>query len=317
MKPFPITFLIGSEPLQESLFLEKIRAEAFPEGLNPMNDHSFTGKEITLEAVFDLANTFPMFGGDRFIVLRHLPEPKAADEEVWLRYLEAPAASTRLVVTMAKIDKRKRLYRALSKSSAVQALAAPRPQELPRWIDQLASRHGVTLETAARKLLAELIGTDLTAIDHELEKLALFVHPKTQVSESHVGEMVLRATGDNIFAFTDQVVEKRTGEAMGTLSHLVEEGTPVLVLTGMLARHLRMLLKTGDAMKRGIRGSELASKLAVPPFVATRYREQAQKMEPTRLVQALDHLCHLDRDLKSTGLPAKLLMERTIRAMAG
>ena len=50
-------------------------------------------------------------------------------------------------------------------------------------------------------------------------------------------------------AFTDQVVEKKIADALGTLSHLLEEGTPILVLTGMLARHLRMLVKTKDALK--------------------------------------------------------------------
>jgi DNA polymerase-3 subunit delta len=173
----------------------------------------------------------------------------------------------------------------------------------------------VSFTPRAKLILAEAVGTDLDLLDQEVEKLALFVAPETTIAEDAVSELVLETTSGNIFEFTDQVAEKKMGDALQTMDHLINTGTPPLVLLTMLARHLRILWKAHHHIKIRTGRHELPGVLGVPPFAVSRYVDQARGFQVGGLRRALAELTRLDRDLKSSGLPPKFLMERTLRTI--
>lgn len=313
MKLSPVHFLIGKEPLQQKLVLEEIRMAVFPLGSKGLNDDTFDLKTDKLTSILDLANTYPMLAQKRLIQVRNVNNFSDVDENRWLTYLENPSPHTVLIALAEKLDKRKKLYKALDKKGFITTLTAPRPRDLSKWIDRLAKRHQIQISPGAKNLLADALGTDLSLLDREIEKLALYAFPEKTVTEKAVEDLVLRAAGGNIFSFTDQVVEKRLGQALHTLSHLVSSGTPPLILVTMLARHFRILLKAQDFLKNQTAGVPAAQALGVPAFTTSRYLDQARQLSILYLRNALATLRSLDRDLKSTGLPAKLLLERSLR----
>ncbi|HLG18710.1 MAG TPA: DNA polymerase III subunit delta [Bdellovibrionota bacterium] len=316
MKLKPVLFLAGADPLQRRLILEEVRSDVFPNGSGGLNDDTLDVKERELADVLDLANTLPMLGSRRLILLHNAESPNDDDQELWASYLSNPAPHTTVVVLADKIDKRTRFFKLLEKHQAVVLIEPPKPRELPNWIDKLAKRHGVMISAEARSTLAESVGVDLAAIDNNLEKLALYIHPKEKIEESDVDELVLQSTGDNIFAWTDQVLEGRKAEALNTLHHLMDDGTPPLVLVSMLARHVRLLIRTHQHLSEKIGRAQLAPALGLPPFVVDRYLDQARRLSPDRLRRSLSELQTLDHDLKSTGHPSHFLLEQTIRAFA-
>ncbi|MFH1263537.1 MAG: DNA polymerase III subunit delta [Pseudomonadota bacterium] len=315
MKISPVVFVVGAQPLQQKLFVEEVRKNLFPNGSGGLNDDTFDAKEKNLVEILDLANTFPMLAPKRLVVVTLADDPKEADETRWISYVENPSPNTVLVGLAAKLDKRKRLFKALDKIDAIVTLPDPKAREIPVWVEQLARHHAVTFTPRAKLLLAEAVGTDLTLLDQEIAKLALYAHPATTIDEKMVAELVLETAEANIFEFTDQVVERRTGEALHTMDRLIATGTPPLVLLTMLTRHLRILWKANHHTKSRTNRNELPAILGVPPFAVSRYMDQARSFQTPTLKQALSELGNLDRDLKSSGLPAKLLMERSLRTI--
>jgi DNA polymerase-3 subunit delta len=315
VKNSPVHFIVGAQALQQRLFVEEIRKALFPSGSGGLNDDTFDVKERNLTEIFDLANTFPMLAPKRLVVVRNVEDPKEADETRWLTYLENPSPHAVLIGIAAKLDKRKRLFKALEKAGVLVDLPEPKAKDLPFWIDQLSKHHGVTFSPRAKLILAEAVGTDLDLLEKEIEKLALFVHPETTIHEGAVTELVLETGAGNIFEFTDQVAERKTGEALVTMDHLMNSGTPPLVLLTMLARHLRILWKAHHHTKARTGRHELPAALGVPPFAVGRYVDQARGYQVSGLKKALAELARLDKDLKSSGLPAKFLMERSLRTI--
>jgi DNA polymerase-3 subunit delta len=295
--------------------VEEVRKDLFPAGSAGLNDDTFDAKEKNLSEIFDLANTFPMLAAKRLVVVRNVDDPKEADEGRWLAYLENPSPQAVLVGISAKLDKRKRLYKALEKAGALVDLPDPKAKDMPFWIDRLAKHQRVTFSPRAKLILAEAVGTDLDILDREIEKLALFVHPETTIHEGAVAELVLESGEGNIFEFTDQVAERKTGDALESMDRLIRSGTPPLVLLTMLARHLRILWKAHHHTKARTGRHELPAVLGVPPFAVGRYVDQARGFNVPGLKKALTELSRLDRDLKSSGLPAKFLMERSLRTI--
>lgn len=315
MKTEAVYFVVGAPGLQQKLFVEEIRKSLFPNGSGGLNDDTFDSGEKTLAEIFDLANTFPMMAAKRLVVIRNISDPKDADEARWSAYLQNPSPNAVVVGLAPKLDKRKRFFKALEKAGALVSLPEPRSKDLPSWIDRLSKHHEVTFSPRAKLMLAEAIGTDLDLLSHEVEKLALFIHPETSIQEGAVAELVLKTSDGNIFAFTDQVAERKTGDALDTMDSLLQTGTPPLVLLSMLARHLRILWKAHHHTKQKTVRQQLPSLLGVPPFTVTRYMDQARGLKAQGLKKALAELSRLDRDLKSSGLPPKLLMERSLRTI--
>jgi len=280
-----------------------------------MNDETFDTKERSVADIIDLANTFPMLGQKRFVQYRGVGKTKDKDQARWLAYLESPSPHTTLLVYTQKLDKRTKFAKTLAKKGAIAELLPPKPRELPSWVDRLSRRHKITLTPMAQQTLIDSIGADLALLDGNLEKLSIYLHPETKANEKHVQELVLQTAGDNIFAWTDQVLENKNGEALTTLHHLLASGTPPLILVSMLARHVRMLLQTKSHLATGRPRAQLAPSLGVPPFVVHRYVEQAGRLTEDTLTRSISSLRRLDHDLKSTGHPPRMLLERAIGQM--
>ncbi len=311
----PFLFLVGTDHFQIDLLIDEKRKEIFPNGSGGMNDDIFDANERSLAELFDMANTLPMFASERLIVVRNAGTPNEAELAKWLAYLENPSPHTHLVATSEKIDKRLKFAKTLEKLGYLKEVQTPKPHDLPDWIRRLSARHGVSVQPRASAVLSEAVGTDLGRLNQEIEKLSLYVHPEKVITEKAVSELVLNVSGDNVFAWTDQIFEGNLRDALTTLHHLLEEGQPPLVLASMLARHLRILMKAHPhTSTRG--SSNLAPRLGVPPFLVERYLTQAKRLKAQTLRRTLDELSRLDHDLKSTGHPPHLLLERSTRTIA-
>ncbi|MFH1017585.1 MAG: DNA polymerase III subunit delta [Pseudomonadota bacterium] len=316
MKPSPFLLLIGPDPFLRELELKEIRGTLFPNGPDRMNDLTLHARDMETADILDQANTLPMFSEKRLLVIRGIEKLGEDDQTRWLKYVENPSPYAVIVGTAEKLDRRTRFFKAMDEKGCIRLLEEPRPRDLPAWVDRLAQKRDLKLSPDAKQALLEAVGTDLGSLDRHLEKLSLFVHPEKNVSAKEVAQLVYDIAGENLFAWTDQVVEGRVPDATATLNDLIRSGSPVLVLVSLLARHLRVLLRARDELAARTRAQDLPHLLGVPPFTVRRYMDQAQRFTKGRLRSSLGELSKLDRELKSTGLSPSFLLERTVRAIA-
>lgn len=305
-----------SEAYQEKKFLESLRKKTFGNATHP-EIINFDLKTNSFDDVLSAANTFSMFSSTRMMFVVQHKDLKEEDEEALLKYIDAPNPTTTIVWKTKKLDKRKRFAKQMIAKKVLQSFPPPKPQDMPGFIDEMSTELGVTLDRDAKGGMIEAVGTNLSQTYQELEKLKLYVYPSTKIQKKDVDALVLKTSGDDVFAFTDQVIQKNLGKAFQTLDHLMEEGTVPLVLLSMLVRHYRILLKIHDGISRKIPSMQMASFAALPPFLVQRYMDQARKVKKDECQVALTTLQHLDRDFKSTGLPNKILLERALLKLSG
>ena len=306
----PFYLLEESEPFQEAQFFEQLKSKVF--GKNPPEISSYNLKQHSVPQILEAANTYSMFAPSQFIMVQQHRELSEENQNLLIEYIKKPNPSATMVWRVKKVDKRKKFYKQIQKLGVLKSFASPKPQEMGEWVDRIANRNSVQFDRIAKATLIEFVGTHLSQINQEIKKLALYIHPETKVLKAHVEAMVLNTNGENVFAFTDQVTAKNIGKAFDTLGHLLHEGTVPLVLLSMLVRHYRILLKVHDGLSRRIPHSQLASFAAVPPFLVQRYVGQTRGLSAKECRQALVYLQDLDRELKSTGLPNRTLLEGTI-----
>lgn len=310
----PFYLLEQSEPYQEKKFLSSVQAQLF--GTAKPDVQNFDLKEHSFDQILEAANTFSMFSQVRLIIVQQHKDLKEDQEEALLHYIDQPTAMTTIIWKIKKLDKRKRFSKQIAAKKVLMSFTAPKPFEMSVWLDQIATDVKIKLDREAKSTMVEYVGTNLSQIEKELEKLKLYIHPETTILKKHVEAMVLKTSGDDVFAFTDQVIGKDLKKAYSTLAHLLEDGTVPLVLLSMLVRHYRILLKIHDGTKRRLPSGQLAGYAGIPPFLIQRYQDQTRKVSMQQCHRAIELLQKLDRDFKSTGLSNKILLESTILQLA-
>jgi DNA polymerase-3 subunit delta len=300
--------LSGAEPLLRDDALARLQQTTLG-GIDSDFDVDRLPADVSPAALGEALQTLPILAPRRLVLL---VDPDARRGSKTLDALadlvaELPAdASTVLVVTSQKADKRARWVKAFGKS-LVDCAAPTRARELATFIRREAERQGVALGRGVAELLAERTGPQLLMLRNEIAKLALLAGEGESVSREHVAAGTPHLAEAPIWDLTDAIGEGRTGDAVTLLSQLLAAGAPGPVLLGSLVSHFRKLVRVGHG-----------ASVPGPPFVRKKLESQARRYGPARLRGSLDAIHQTDLALKGAGsLRPELALERLVIALAG
>ena len=253
--------------------------------------------------------TYSMFSSTRLIKVHQQKDFKEDDEELFLEYVKSQTPSTWVIWKMKKFDRRKKFFKKIQSLNMLMAFPTPKIQDMMLWLDKMLKEHDVEMDRQAKSLLIESIGPQLQSMDSEIQRLVLFIHPEKKITTTHVQQLILKSHGEDVFAFTDMVVQKNKSKALSTLKYLLNEGTVPLMITSLLARHYRILLKINEAINLRLPVNQMASYAGVPPFVANRYVDQSKMLKKEHCEKSLEKIQKIDREFKSTGINQRFLLE--------
>ena len=145
-------------------------------GLSSVGDEpSATGARV------GSARSTGMFASRRVVFLRDIaslegdPEPLAA-------YASNPPPGSFLIVRAPKLDRKRKLHKALAEAGVCLAFRVPSGdaefKALAAEMTAMAGARGVRLEDRAAGLLLDVFGPDLNRIASELDKLAIWLGPE-------------------------------------------------------------------------------------------------------------------------------------------
>lgn len=81
-------------------------------------------------------------------------------------------------------------------------------QDVQKWIVARVDEVHVHIDNAAVSLLLELVGSNVTMLAKEMDKLTLYVGMGGEITPKLVGELVPKSVEQNVFALTEKVVKK-------------------------------------------------------------------------------------------------------------
>jgi DNA polymerase III subunit delta len=187
----PIYFLHG----EEAFFLDKIsdciEHNILNEAQRSFDLTVFYGKDSDSKAVVDAARRYPMLSTHQVIIVKEAQDMKSLTD--LLNYVEKPTKTTILVLVHKhkKLDMRSKFAKAISQHAFVFESAKIYENQAADWVSNYLTEHGLQIKSDAAALIAEYLGTDLSKISNELDKLALNV-PKgaminTELIEKNIG----------------------------------------------------------------------------------------------------------------------------------
>ena len=185
--------------------------------------------------------------------------------------------TTLLIFSDGQLSAINPLLRALSDATRVQGLPAPSGPDLARWIKEAAQEKGTGISPSAVSALANMVGSDLWALDRELEKLSLYAWGRN-VEERDVTALVAQAKEANIFNAVDAMMEGRQRDALSQLQQLKADGRDSSYIIAMVQRQLRLLALAKNGMETGASQSELGKQMGTSSqFVIRKTIQQARQ----------------------------------------
>jgi DNA polymerase-3 subunit delta len=108
-----------------------------------------------------------------------------------------------------KLDKRKKLHKAIAKSGLLFESKKLYENQVSDWIRSVLNGKKYQIEPKAAQMLVEFLGTNLSKISNELDKLVLMLPKETIITPVHIEDNIGISKDFNNFELRKSIGEKR------------------------------------------------------------------------------------------------------------
>ena len=186
----PIYYLMGEEPY----YIDKL-SEYLVDALLKPEERDFNldlvyGADVTVNQIIELCHAYPMMAEKRVVLVR---EAQAIRSLEGLELYLAHCTPTTVLVMCHKngsLDKRKAICKTIQQVGILYENKRLPESQLPTFINDYARRHKVQIEPQGVQMLADHVGSDLTRLSVEMDKLIMTLHDgQTRITADGVEEL--------------------------------------------------------------------------------------------------------------------------------
>lgn len=252
------------------------------------------GEEITAEELPSLLQGATLFSSHRMVVIYDLSVNKELQEQ-FLKLLEEVSDEIEVILVESQLDKRTVFYKSLKKLTEFHEFEQPQEFELQKWVNEYAKEQGGKIDSASARLLVEFIGIDQQRLAHEVEKL---INYQPEITKQTIENLVERRPQSTVFQLLEYALSNQQEKAMKTLENLEKAFEDPFQITNLLIWQIQVLAVVKSAGNKP--DSEIAKEAKINPFVVSKTKNLAKKIEKRRLQQIIDAVAELDSALKTT-----------------
>ena len=303
----PVYLLHGEEAYYIDQIADYIEENLLNDAEKGFNQTVLYGKDIDMATVLGAAKRYPMMSDFQVVIVKEAQDLKWGKEDVGskeaefvLNYFEKPLPSTILVLAFkyANFDKRKKIYKAINKSGLIFQSDSVRDYKLVPWIEEFVKEKGYKIDQQASALMAEYLGTDLSKIANEIEKLMLNVPKEVMINTDLVQKNIGISKEYNVFELQKALAIRDVLKCNKIINYFASnpKANPTVMVLANLGVYFTKLLKYHYIPNK----ADAASALGVPPFFIKDYETAARNYNTGKVFQVMSIL--REYDLKSKGL---------------
>lgn len=264
--------------------------------------------------IYDEAMAIP-FGGGQKIVL--ISDPLESAVKAFDYFLDKAGTNSGIVLVrggdLGASSALRKFFEQHPNAAAIPCYA-DEGRNLTDVIRASLNQHHITAKSDVINYIAEHLGNDRAITLSELEKLALYKGEAGEISLDEVTQIL----GDNAaFSIEALAFATASGNMLALskdINRLLREGeSEVAVLRGV-SRLFQRLWQVRSSLDQGISLDKAVDNLK-PKVIfkwETQFKGLCQRWSGDKLSRALERLTQAEIDCKSTGLPGKLICERTL-----
>jgi DNA polymerase-3 subunit delta len=300
--------------------------------------------------------TLPFFGRGKVVWLRNcnfLGEERAAAAQVVTENLAGLSQelkafaweNVRLLISAGKVDKRKSFYKTLERIGSVETFSGWSADDKD-WAEQAETwalrdlrdlKTGISDEALA--LLVASVGPNVRMLNSEIEKLSLYVAPRSRIEVEDVNAIVTRNKQARAFALGDALGDRHLARVLACLDRELWEirrdpkRNEIGLLYGLISK-VRVLIFIRELLARGwlkpesdfsrfkaqlarvpadtLPDDKKMNPLSMHPYVLFQAMPQADNYSQSELIAAMDLLLECNQKLISRNLDPSLVLQQTL-----
>lgn len=292
-----IYLLYGEERYLRRQYRQKLQAALCSDG-DTMNVHFYSGKDVPVGEIIDLAETLPFLAERRVIFISDSDLFKSGGEKL-AEYLTSPCESTYFVFTESEVDKRSKLFKTVQSKGYAADFTVQDENTLKRWIAGTLGRDGKKITENTVQLIISKTGTDMDNIQMELEKLICYCMDRDVVTDADVEAVCTTRISNHIFDMINAIADRKQKAALELYYDLLALKEPPMRILFLIARQCNMLLQAKEMKLKGHDNRTIGSRLGVPPFIAQKVLNQASKFKTSTLRRAVQQCVEAETAVKT------------------
>lgn len=283
----------GEEEYLKDLYVSRLKKLTVDD---PMNIYVFTGKTDPSD-IAEIVNGVSLFGERKLILVTDSGFFKSAAELPFLKDLED--GNCTILFREDGADKRLKIYKEFLKQGVIFECKRQEEKDIVKLLAGKAQSAGRILSPGAAELLLQGVGSDLTRLLGEMEKLILLVEDGAVIREEHVESVCTLSLSARIFDLNDAVAMGNRSKAFTILQALLDEKQSPLGILAMLSRNWVSLYEAKLVMEEGGNVGDIQRKLSVAPFVAKKLSEQSRRLQKEVIREKILFSVRMDEAVKS------------------
>lgn len=302
----PIYFLMGEEPYYIDKLSDYIEQNILTEEEKGFNQTVLYGRDVTVEDIISLAKRYPIMAERQVIIVKEAQDLIRTIDKLE-SYAENPMTTTVLVVCYKykTLDKRKKVTKLLARSGVVYESKKLYENQVGEWIKRVLSGKKYAIEPKAVAMLVEFLGTDLSKINNELEKLQIILPKGATITAKDIEENIGFSKDFNVFELRKAIGDRNQLKAYTIAENFANnpKDNPMVVTTSLVFGFFVQLLKYHGLKDKNPKN--VAAVIGVNPYFLKDY-DIALKNYPMRKVsQVVAALREID--IKSKGVGANAM----------
>ncbi|MDR0835727.1 MAG: DNA polymerase III subunit delta [Tannerella sp.] len=172
----PVYVLMGEEPYFIDEIEKLLIQNVLTEDERIFNQMLFYGQDVKAEDVMASARRFPMMSKYQLVVVKEAQELNKID--LLSFYVKKPNPATILVLCYKykKLDGRKSLLTEAKKTGIVFESKKKYDNQMSAFIVSFVKKEGLEIEAKGAQMLADYLGTDISRLAKEIEKLKIVLN---------------------------------------------------------------------------------------------------------------------------------------------
>jgi len=317
----PIYFLMGEESYYIDKISDFIEENVLDEAEKGFNQMVLYGRDVSIDDIVSNAKRYPMMAERQVVIVKEAQDLSRTIEKL-VKYAENPQPTTVLVLNYKykKLDNRKALYKTINKVGVVFESKKLYENQVPDWIRRVLKGQGYDISPKAAQMLVEFLGTDLSKVNNELNKLKIVLPKGTQITPDHIEENIGISKDFNNFELRKAVGERNVVKANQIAKYFADnpKDNPFVVTIALLFNFYSQLLHLHGMSDKNPRS--VASALKVNPYFVNEYLNAARNYPMKKVSSVIGILREFDVKGKGVGANAvpqgDLLKELLVRIMS-
>lgn len=299
----PVYFLMGEEDYYIDRISDYILDTILTETEKEFNQTVLFGMDTDINTVINAARRYPMMSEHQVVVVKEAQNLKNLENLTY--YLQKPMPSTILVLCYKHgvLDRRKKIAAEIEKNGVLFESKKLKDSQLPGFISTYLKRKKVEIEPKASEMMAEFVGTDLSRMTGELDKLIITLpEGQKRITPEQIEKNIGISKDFNNFELRNALIEKDVLKANMIVKYFDEnpKNNPLQMTLAVLFNFFSNLMLAYYALQKTDQG--IAAQLGLrSAWQAKDYMNAMQRYTGVKVMQIINAIRNCDAKSKGVG----------------